>query len=239
MRGVGSTGRSDIRIHRLIGLVAVVALGACAGERTHDPFTATGELVALSGGDAGSRRACIVCHGLDGQGDGELAPRLAGLPMGYLLKQLEDYADGRRSHEEMRTIAKALNARERREVAAYFARLPVRGAPAPEPVSTGGEIAALYHRGDPSRGLPACAACHGAAGQGIGPANPPLAGQPHGYLDAQLKAWRDSKRRNDPGDVMLEISQRLTSAESAALSAYAAALAPATGAAAATPAASP
>lgn len=206
-------------------------------ERGRDPFTATGELVALSGGDAGARRACIVCHGLDGAGDGELAPRLAGLPPGYLQKQLQDYADGRRTHPEMEAIARALDDRARREVAAYYADRP--WTPPPVRPAADARAAALYHQGDPARGVPPCAACHGAAGEGDGFANPPLAGQPAGYQAAQLELWRHSKRRNDPQDVMLRISRRLSPREAAAVARYAAALRPASAAGSAPPAASP
>src|SRR3546814_2707007 len=82
----------------------------------------------------------------------------------------------------------------------------------------------LYVDGDAERGLVACAACHGFAGEGIGPANPPLGGQPAAYLAEQLEAWRRSERRNDPGNVMLRISRRLNPREVAALAAYAASL---------------
>ena len=65
---------------------------------------------------------------------------------------------------------------------------------------------------------------NGEQGQGLGAGNPPLAGQPATYLAEQLRLWRIAKRRNDPGDVMLRISQLLTPEEAAALSAYSAAL---------------
>lgn len=220
----------------LIVAGAALLMSGCTVERGRDPFTATGELVALSGGDAGARRACIVCHGLRGEGDGELTPRLAGLPAGYFQKQLQDYADGRRTHQEMEAIAKALDHRARREVAVYYAGLPWAPAARPNADASG---AALYHQGDPARGLQPCAACHGAAGEGVGPANPPLAGQPAGYIEGQLALWRASKRRNDPQDAMLQISRRLSPGEAAAVARYAAALRPATVAASARPAASP
>jgi cytochrome c553 len=86
------------------------------------------------------------------------------------------------------------------------------------------ELLPLYHQGDPKRGLLACAACHGEQGQGLGPANPPLAGQSAAYLAEQLRLWRLAKRRNDPGDVMLRISQLLTPLEAQALATYASAL---------------
>ncbi len=134
-------------------------------------------------------------------------------------RQLQAYADGRRHHEQMGWIAKQLDPRERKAVSFYYAGLAfdARAVPAAERLP-------LYHEGDPSRGLQACAACHGEQGQGLGAANPPLADQPPAYLAEQLNQWSKAKRRNDPGDVMLRISQLLTPSERAALATYAAKL---------------
>lgn len=204
-------------------MLAFAALAAGCSDvsaTSAERFAEDGRLIALSGAQAGAANACFTCHGLDGGGDGAGAPRLAGLDIGYLARQLEAYADGRRRHTQMEWIAARLSPTERQKVSAHYAAMPfetaARAMPQPAP--------ALYHRGDPARGLAACADCHGPRGQGVGPANPPLAGQPAAYLAHQIEAWRLSKRRNDPGNVMLEISRRLTPREAAALSAYAAAL---------------
>lgn len=212
-------------------------LAGCAAPAPRDPFTATGEVIAMSGGDAGPQRACFTCHGLRGEGDGELAPRLAGLSAGYVLKQLEDYAQGLRTHSAMREVAKALDAGERRRVAAYYAVLP---APEPDiPAQVDPIAAKLYHLGAPERDLAPCGVCHGDGGQGVGPANPPLVGQPPGYLASQMRQWRRSERRNDPRGMMLTISRRLTSAEVEALARYAAAPGPPAVPPSESPAASP
>ncbi|MDQ3145086.1 MAG: c-type cytochrome [Pseudomonadota bacterium] len=183
-------------------------------------FSASGELIALSGADAGAANACFTCHGIDGLGDGAGVPRLAALDAGYLDAQLRAYADGRRYHAQMEWISSQLSERDRVEVSRYYAALPYESAQASEAAPA----LALYVAGDPARGVPSCASCHGLQGEGVGLGNPPLAGQPAPYLAAQLHAWRDSKRRSDPGNIMLDISQRLTPAEVTALSAYAAAL---------------
>lgn len=217
--------------------LAMALVAACAPERGRDPFTATGEVIAMSGGDAGAARACFTCHGIGGEGDGHSTPRLAGLPSGYMQRQLIDYADGRRADKVMAPIAKALDADDRRAVSDYYAALalPPRVVPAAQPQ---GGAARLYHEGDPARGLPACASCHGAAGEGIGPANPPLAGQPPAYLAEQMRRWRSSERRNDPLNVMLAISRRLTPDEVEVLAQYASAPGPAAAPASVFPAAS-
>src|SRR3546814_20366491 len=80
-------------------------LASCgAAERTSaDRFTRNGELIALSGRDAGAAYPCFTCHWLDGRGDGAGAPRLAGTGLGHLTRHLEDYATGCRRHTEMDT----------------------------------------------------------------------------------------------------------------------------------------
>ena len=209
--------------HPLAAALPLLLAGCGIADRTSaDRLAATGELVAMSGGDAGAANACIACHGVDGRGNGAGSPRLAGLNQGYLEAQLEAYGDGRRYHPEMQSVAKKLRSEQRQSVAAYYAGLPVpagTGAPADDP-----RAAALYQRGDPARGLASCASCHGARGEGNGAGNPPLAAQPAPYLAEQLEQWRHSGRRSDGGNVMLAISRQLSRSESAALSRYAAGL---------------
>lgn len=179
-----------------------------------DRWSRGGELIAMSGGEAGARYACVSCHGARGEGNGFDAPRLAGLPAGYLQKQMEDYAAGLRPHAVMRDVARFLDSHERVRVADYYATLPVpalaarafSAAEAP-PAAT----AALYAR--------ACQQCHGVQGEGT-PLGPPLAGQPATYLAQQLQDWQVSKRRNDGNHEMLKVAQALNAEEVDGLSRY-------------------
>lgn len=202
-------------------LVLAAALGACSAVETvsADRFRATGEVIALSGGDAGAVNACLTCHGLDGLGNGAGAPRLAGLEFGYLNRQMESYAAGLRQHPQMQYIAGKLSAADRQAVSAYYAAMQFQPGAMPQ-----GPAPALWVSGDPARGLQPCAMCHGLRGEGIGPANPALGAQPAAYHVEQLEKWRRSERRNDPMNVMQVISRRLTPAELSALAAYAGAL---------------
>lgn len=213
-------GRNGAALRGAFVMASLLLSGCSAVERTSaDRFLQSGELIALSGGDAGAAFACATCHGLDGHGNGAGAPRLAGLDLGYLNRQMEAYAGGLRQHPEMEYVARKLRPREQQAVSVFYASLPFTpglAIPAPAP--------ALWTSGDPQRGLQPCAVCHGVRGEGAGPANPAIGAQPPGYLAEQMHAWRQSKRRNDPGNVMLEISRRLTSAEIADLAAYAGAL---------------
>lgn len=192
----------------------------CDAAPYRDPFRATGETIAMSGGDGGAKAACFTCHGLKGEGDGKDSPRLAGLDAGYLHRQIDDYANGRREHLAMRTIALRLTDADRAKVSAYYSALPAPTAHT-SPAIPKGET--LYHLGDPKRGLAPCASCHGQQGQGD-PANPALAAQSAAYLEKQLAAWRTGKRNNDPLGQMREISRRLSNAEVRAVSVYASGL---------------
>ena len=210
-----------------LGLAGLALLTGCAQPEQVSRFEATGELIALSGGDAGAEGACILCHGLEGGGDGNQVPRLAGLDRGYFARQLELYAEGQRRHPQMMWIADHLEWPARQAVADYYSQLPVPPTPAAWPPSEEAcslPIAALYHRGDPSRDLEACATCHGHGGEGVGEGNPPLAGQPAQYLEQQLEAWRNGERYGDPLGVMTHVSRLLAEGEVAALAGYSAAL---------------
>ena len=214
---------------RLIPLLVLTA--GCGVQSGDSPFRETGEVIAFSGGRGRAQAACFTCHGVNGEGDGRATPRIAGADAGYLHRQLDDYATGRREHGAMREIASQLDGDDRLKVSAYYASLPL---PAPAQTATAGfaaaadqgeaRIAAIYQKGDPSRGLPSCAECHGEKGEGRGAAYPALAGQPTAYLERQLRAWREGRRHNDPLGQMLAISRLLSHEEVQALSVHAAAL---------------
>ena len=202
-----------------------LAAAACSGPSpVPDTFTRSGELIALSGGARGAAGACTTCHGLKGEGDGNLVPRLAGLDQGYLARQLGFYGGGERAHPQMAAIAGDLTRDQHSLVSAYYAALPEPPSAticaAPDP-----QIAVLYQRGDTRRGIASCASCHGADGRGAGLGYPPLAGQPAAYLADQLDRWRSGRRYGDAHGVMTRISQRLKPAEVRAVAAYSAGLA--------------
>ena len=201
-------------------LALLTGLAACDSTpgQTDRTFTANGQVIAMSGGAGGAANACFTCHGLDGGGDGVAAPRLAGLDAGYLQKQLEDYASGLRPDDAMTRIAKALDQQGRREVAAYYAALPTPPTQTPASMAP---APALYLNGDPSRGIVACASCHGDRGQGSGQGgNPQIAGQPAAYTLEQIDRWKAGKRRNDPRGVMAAAVKSLSDPEARAIASW-------------------
>lgn len=177
-------------------------------------------------GNAHGAIACGACHGATGAGNPQLGyPRLSGMPAKYTVRQLDAFAEGSREHPTMAGIAKALSPDERRAVAAYFetAQAPAELHSGGGDVSRGGSLA---RDGDWSKGLPACGQCHGADGRGVPPDFPPLAGQSESYLKAQLEAWRQGKRSDDPLHLMTAVATKLADEDVAAVAAYYAGLSP-------------
>jgi len=82
----------------------------------------------------------------------------------------------------------------------------------------------IWRGGDVSKGLPACAACHGANGAGLPAQYPRLAGQYAEYTEAQLKAFRSGERRNDANRMMQAIAARMGDPEIRAVADYIAGL---------------
>lgn len=204
---------------RALSLALLLLATACTDRMapSDDRWGRGGELIAMSGGEGGARYACATCHGARGEGNGFDAPRLAGLPAGYLQKQMEDYAAGLRAHEVMRDVARFLDSHERVQVANHYAALPPRALPPATAQAAHPAAAALYAR--------ACQQCHGAEAAGTAQ-GPPLNGQPALYLAQQLQDWQVSKRRNDGNHEMLKVAQQLSDADVTALSLYLAQIPP-------------
>jgi len=108
----------------------------------------------------------------------------------------------------MTPFAQALTPAQLHEVAQYYASLP-RASDASAVVAPNDRGRQLAHLGRLQQGLPPCETCHGASGEGDGPA-PALAGQPRGYLEEQLKDWRAGRRREGPDFLMSLVSSKLS-----------------------------
>lgn len=183
---------------------------------------------AHAGFIAGDPIACARCHGLNGEG-GQAGgvPRLAGQKPEYLAMTLKDYALGTRPSGIMAPVAVYLTDAEIRNLAEYYAEMgPAKGQarreiPSAEPqvLQLGGAIAAV---GVPSRGLPACEACHGPQGTAAekNPRYPALAGQHFDYLQQQLKLWRARGRGGTFDEIMAAAVRNITDEEIRAVSLY-------------------
>ena len=178
--------------------------------------------IYLQGGAQPGATACVACHGADGMGLAPAGfPRLAGLSADYLSKQLHDFQSGKRASPVMQPLASALTDEEIASVTKAIAAMPATEFPVinrtrmPDGL---GEKLAL--RGAWDRQIPECVMCHGPGGVGVGSAFPPLAGQSAMYLTAQLNAWRDGSRHNDPNDLMGHIAKAMTEDEVKAVAEY-------------------
>jgi thiosulfate dehydrogenase len=183
-------------------------------------FAESAKTIVMRGTKSGAQ-ACSACHRVMGQGHtASGAPRLAGLDAGYILRQLDNFADGKRRNGIMRRNARALTPAERKAVAAYFARQKV------ETVGERGNAAQLaYGRaiadsGDWGNGVPSCSQCHGPHGSGVGSFAPRITGQTVGYIEAQLRAWAAGTRKGDPMGLMAGIAKRLNAQEISAVATY-------------------
>ncbi|MBM3820852.1 MAG: c-type cytochrome [Acidimicrobiia bacterium] len=89
--------------------------------------------IVAHGKEASGFRACAICHYPNGQGLMQNAP-VAGLPVDYFLRQLEDFSTGRRTTAdvnkangfEMAAMARNLTPAEARAAAEYYASIPFK-----------------------------------------------------------------------------------------------------------------
>jgi len=91
-------------------------------------------LAATAAGDpvAGQKKAvtCFGCHGADGMSLSPTFPNLAGQKESYLIQQMKAFRDGKRSNPIMSPMAKSLSDADIANVAAFFAGLTKKEAPA-------------------------------------------------------------------------------------------------------------
>jgi cytochrome c553 len=180
---------------------------------------------------------CGACHGPDGNSVVPVNPKLAGQNADYLFKQMRNFkgggVDGKpaRSNAIMNGMIAAYSEDQMRDFAAYFSSQTQKVGEAKNRDTI--EMAQkLYRAGDISRGLPACAACHGPTGAGIPAEFPRIGGQQPEYIEVQLKAFRTSGadpkdpngRDNDPNKMMRMVAVKMTDPEIKALADYLAGL---------------
>lgn len=96
-------------------IAAAVCLAAAA------PLYAGGS--AAAGG--GKTSMCAGCHGIPGYRtafpDVYSVPKLGGQHAAYIVKALQGYKSGERSHPSMRAIAATLSEQDMADLAAYYA----------------------------------------------------------------------------------------------------------------------
>ena len=166
-----------------------------------------------------SSASCAVCHGVDGNSVIATFPKLAGQNEKYIVAQLKAFKEARRANNIMTSIALELSDKDMVNIGAYYANQIVKtGVTADNQVVLGKNV---YRGGVTLTKIPACIACHGAAGNGNGPAGfPALAGQHAAYIEAQLWAFKKGDRTTDNNGVMRNAVKLMTEKEIKAVAQY-------------------
>jgi cytochrome c553 len=160
-----------------------------------------GAAAVVGNAEAGAAKAavCTACHGVNGNSSNPEWPNLAGQNAAYLREQLEMFKAKKRNNPIMQPIVDPLTEQDFADLAAYFATQTPAGLEADPSYWKAGE--ALYRSGDASREIPACAACHGPAGQGNPAAGyPALRAQHSVYIVKQLQDYLTKNRYRDAAD---------------------------------------
>ena len=191
-------------------------------------FAAQAQAQDLAKAQATANQVCAACHAGDGNSTAPANPKIAGQISEYLHKQLADFKaqGGKKPAREspiMLGMVANLSDADMKALAAFYAGQKLKPALAADK-----NLAALgqkiWRGGNAASGVPACAGCHGPAGAGMPAQYPRLAGQYAEYIAAQLKAFKEGARANDPNGMMRGVAARLTDREIRAVAEYVAGL---------------
>jgi len=171
---------------------------------------------------SGRERAllCQSCHGKDGNSVQPEVPNLAGQNAGYLLDQINRFANGLRKDYVMNQLAKNFTTEDKINIAIYYYSTPVK----PQHLNWH-----LVYKGEPLY-KEICSNCHGQ--EGLGRKNlARLAGQQVDYVKKVLTQFRNtanqstSKSESPRNSVTMErVAKNLTDEQIDALAAYVAQL---------------
>lgn len=213
---------------------SVMSFASAAPVAVAKPDLAKGEQLYANGDAARGVLACASCHGAAGNSTIPANPNLAGQPHEYILKQLQDFkAQGDKpaarrgaggADTVMTMFVSPLTAEDMANVAYYLAQQPLDMETAANATNeaTMERGQTIWRGGIPDRKVPACAACHSANGAGIPGVYPRISGQFPSYIAEQMKLFRSGDRANGP--MMHDIADRMSDADIAAVSDYAAGL---------------
>jgi cytochrome c553 len=185
------------------------APNAVAAAATGKPDAAAGEQRYTA--------VCAACHGAAGNSGTPANPKLAQQHPDYIVKQLQEFKNGKRPNPIMMGFAAQLTEQDMKNIGAYVGTQKAKPGFArdKELVALGEKI---YRGGLQNRALPACAGCHSPNGAGIPSQYPRISGQHADYTASQLVAFRDGVRKNSPQ--MSQIATKLNDREIRAVSDY-------------------
>jgi cytochrome c553 len=203
-------------MNRASALIAAIALLFCASALAQDKAQSI------------AAQVCAGCHAADGNSTAPANPKIAGQLGEYLHKQLRDFKaqDGKKPLREspiMNGMVANLSDGDMKGLADYFSGHALKPAAASDKdLAFVGQK--LWRGGDIANGVPACAGCHGPAGGGVPAQYPRLAGQYAEYIAAQLTAFREGRRANDPNGMMRGVTARMNDRQIRAVAEYVAGL---------------
>jgi len=213
---------------------AALSMGLCfAGiAAAEEAGAAAASAGTVGSADAGATKAavCTACHGVNGNSVNPEWPNLAGQNAVYIREQLGMFKAKKRNNPVMQPIVDPLTEQDMADLAAFFAAQTPAGLEADPSYWKAGE--ALYRAGDSTRGIPACVACHGPAGQGNAAAGfPALRAQHSVYTVKQLQDYLTKNRYRDAANpekinatrnsaMMTTIAARLTPEDIRNLASY-------------------
>ena len=106
----------------LFAMAAAVALAAASPLEAAAQGAPAGDPVA----GAQKTQMCSGCHGIEGWRTAfpevYQVPKIAGQHPAYIVKALQEYKSGERSHPSMRAIAASLSDKDMADLAAYYAQ---------------------------------------------------------------------------------------------------------------------
>lgn len=188
---------------------------------------AAGSVAAAGDAAAGKTKTavCAGCHGADGNSLAPNFPKLAGQHENYLSKQIQEFKSGVRKDSTgmMPGMVAALSEQDVADISAYYASQKIKmGTTDKKHLSAGQK---LFRAGNTATEISGCIGCHGPKGAGNVMAKfPAIAGQQIDYTTKQLKDFRNGDRTNDTGNMMQNVTARMTDADIAALASYIAGL---------------
>jgi cytochrome c553 len=189
-----------------LAAAGLLLLGCANPERTRDLGNPASPAIALA------QQVCSNCHGVSGNAVSPNFPNLAAQVEPYFVAQLTGFrSHGRRDpagFEYMWGLSRSLTDEQIKGLAAYYAgqapiAQPIEGDPARFAAGR-----SIFEAGIAEKAVPACTACHGAAGAGNA-AFPRLAGQHADYLVKQLVVFQRTDERPE-GALMKTVAHELT-----------------------------
>ena len=173
---------------------------------------AAGPAANVERGKQVATTVCASCHAVDGNSGIATYPRLAGQNAFYIEQNAKLIRDGKRTTgnaKEMRDQMGAVSDQDLKDAALYFSKQYPKAGEVNPKISP--ELGAKIFRGGiAKRKVPACMSCHGPNGAGMPNEYPRISGQHAGYVETELKAYRDGVRKNAK---MEKVAKMLTAEE--------------------------